>query len=79
MVCAKAIESERLIHKNSSGADCYISTFGGLMYYIKNKGFNKIESRKDLSLIVVKYRNQTFYWSFSFFSQEIQRRECIIV
>jgi mevalonate kinase len=52
-VCAKAVESERLIHNNSSGGDCYISTFGGLIYYSKNKGFKKIESRKDLSLIVV--------------------------
>jgi mevalonate kinase len=52
-VCEKAVESERLVHKNSSGGDCYISTFGGLMYYSKNKGFKKIESRKDLSLIIV--------------------------
>ena len=51
-VCDKAIKSERLIHHNSSGADCYISTFGGLMYYIKNEGFNKIYSKKDLSLII---------------------------
>ena len=51
-VCDKAIKSERLIHNNSSGADCYISTFGGLMYYIKNTGFNKISCRKDLSLII---------------------------
>jgi mevalonate kinase len=51
-VCDKAIKSERLIHNNSSGADCYISTFGGLMYYIKNTGFNKIYCRKDLSLII---------------------------
>jgi mevalonate kinase len=51
-VCDKAIKSERLIHNNSSGADCYISTFGGLMYYTKNAGFNKIYCRKDLSLII---------------------------
>ena len=52
-VCARAIESERLVHKDSSGGDCYISTFGGLMYYIKEEEFKKIESEKDLSLIVV--------------------------
>jgi mevalonate kinase len=51
-VCDKAIKSERLIHNNSSGADCYISTFGGLMYYIKNTRFNTIYSRKALSLII---------------------------
>jgi mevalonate kinase len=51
-VCDKAIKSERLIHNNSSGADCYISTFGGLIYYIKNTGFNKIYCKKDLSLLI---------------------------
>jgi mevalonate kinase len=51
-VCDKAIRSERLIHNNSSGADCYISTFGGLIYYIKNEGFRRIHCRKDLSLII---------------------------
>ncbi|HKG41260.1 MAG TPA: mevalonate kinase [Nitrososphaeraceae archaeon] len=51
-VCDKAIKSERLIHNSSSGADCYISTFGGLMYYKKNEGFNKIYNKKDLSLII---------------------------
>lgn len=51
-VCDKAIKSERLIHNNSSGADCYISTFGGLMYYIKNTSLNRIYCRKDLSLII---------------------------
>jgi mevalonate kinase len=49
-ICAKASESERLIHKDSSGADCNISTFGGLMYFIKSKGFKKIHSKKELSL-----------------------------
>ena len=51
-VCDKAIKSERLIHNNSSGADCFISTFGGLRYYTKKTGFNKIYCRKDLSLII---------------------------
>jgi len=49
-IYAKAAESERLIHKDSSGADCNISTFGGLMYFIKGKGFKKIHSKKELSL-----------------------------
>ena len=52
-ICAKAVECERLVHKNSSGADCYISVFGGLMYYIRNKGFKKIRSKKDLTLAIV--------------------------
>jgi mevalonate kinase len=51
-----AAESERVIHQNSSGADCYVSTFGGLIYYIKNKALNKIKSPKKLSLIIVNTR-----------------------
>lgn len=49
-ISEKAVEAERLIHKNSSGADCHISTFGGLMYFVKNEGFRKIYSKKQLSL-----------------------------
>jgi mevalonate kinase len=52
-ICVKAVECERLVHKNSSGADCYISVFGGLMYYMRNEGFKKIKSKKDLTLIIV--------------------------
>ncbi len=52
-VCELAIESERLIHKNSSGADCYISTFGGLIHYSKTKGFKEIiRSKGELVLVV---------------------------
>jgi mevalonate kinase len=52
-VCKLAIESERLIHKRTSGADCYVSTFGGLMqYYGKSKSFKNIETKESLSLVV---------------------------
>lgn len=52
-VCELAIKSERLIHKRSSGADCYVSTFGGLMqYYGKSKSFKNIETKGSLSLVV---------------------------
>ena len=38
--CKTRLQStQRLIHKDSSGADCFISTFGGLRYYMKEKGF----------------------------------------
>lgn len=50
-VCEQAIESERIIHRNSSGADCYISTFGGLILYSKSEGFKKIES-EGLPLVI---------------------------
>jgi len=52
-ICAKAIESERLIHKDSSGADCHVSTFGGLMYFVKNEGFKRIDSKIRLPLRVL--------------------------
>ncbi|HET7147672.1 MAG TPA: mevalonate kinase [Candidatus Nitrosopolaris sp.] len=52
-VCAKAAESERLIHKDSSGADCNISTFGGMMYFVKSEGFRNIYSKKELSLVII--------------------------
>ena len=55
-ICVKAVECERLVHKNSSGADCYISVFGGLMYYIKDEGFKKIKSKNDSTLIIVNTR-----------------------
>jgi len=52
-VCELAIESERQIHKRTSGADCYISTFGGLIQYCgKSKNFKSIETKGSLSLIV---------------------------
>ncbi|HEX2614132.1 MAG TPA: mevalonate kinase [Nitrososphaera sp.] len=51
-ICKQAIESERIIHKNSSGADCYVSTFGGLIHYSKPEGFTKIESKSPLSIVI---------------------------
>lgn len=51
-VCDLAIESERMIHVNSSGADCYVSTFGGMIQYSKVKGFKKVRSKGTLILVV---------------------------
>ncbi len=51
-ICELAIKSERLIHKNSSGADCYVSTFGGLIYYSKARGFKEIKSKGALALVI---------------------------
>jgi mevalonate kinase len=52
-VCELAIQSERLIHRRTSGADCYVSTFGGLMqYYSKSKSFKNIQTKGLLSLVV---------------------------
>jgi mevalonate kinase len=53
-ICNLAIESESLIHKRTSGADCYVSTFGGLIqyHYSKSKGFKKLEAKQSLPLVV---------------------------
>ena len=52
-ICKLAIESERRIHKRTSGADCYVSTFGGLIkYHSKSKVFKKLEAKGSLWLVV---------------------------
>jgi len=48
-----AIEAEKTIFKNTSGADCTVCTFGGLMEYDKEKGFSQIESKSNFHLIIV--------------------------
>lgn len=51
-ICESAIEAERIIHKNSSGADCYVSTFGGLIHYSRGGGFKKVDSKSKLPLVI---------------------------
>ena len=50
-ICAMAIESERIIHRNSSGADCYVSAFGGLIDYSRAK-FKKVQAKGPLGLVI---------------------------
>lgn len=47
-----AIETEKIIHRNSSGADCVISTYGGLMYYQKNSNVRQLKYSKKLNFII---------------------------
>jgi mevalonate kinase len=52
-ICNLAIQSESIIHKRTSGADCHISTFGGMIqYYSKSKSFKQVEKKGSLSLVV---------------------------
>ena len=51
-ICKKAALIERTIHKNSSGADCHVSTFGGIVYYNHKNGFRKIQSKRNFSFAV---------------------------
>lgn len=43
---------EQNIHKNSSGVDCYVCTFGGIMNYEPNKGFSNIRPKKKFTLLI---------------------------
>ncbi len=47
-----AIEAERTIFENTSGADCSVCTFGGLMQYNVKNGFKKINSSADFCLVI---------------------------
>lgn len=47
-----AIEAERTIFENTSGADCSVCTYGGLMQYDIKTGFKKINSKADFNLII---------------------------
>jgi mevalonate kinase len=48
-----AIEAEKTIFKNTSGADCTVCTYGGIMEYDKNHGFKKIEYEPNFQLIII--------------------------
>ena len=47
-----AIEAEKTIFENTSGADCTVCTFGGLMEYDRQNGFSKIESEPNFHLVI---------------------------
>jgi len=51
-ILALAIEAEKTIFKNTSGADCTVCTYGGIMEYDKKNGFNKIESEPNFHLVI---------------------------
>ncbi|MGI0028049.1 MAG: mevalonate kinase [Nitrosopumilaceae archaeon] len=47
-----AIQAERTIFEQNSGADSSVSTFGGLVSYDLKNGFGDIASRNDLTFII---------------------------
>ncbi len=47
-----AIKAEKTIFENTSGADCTVCTYGGIMAYQKNKGFEKIEYKPEFQLVI---------------------------
>ena len=51
-ILKRAIEAERTIFKNTSGADCTVCTYGGIIEYDKNSGFKKIEDKPNFQLVI---------------------------
>ncbi len=47
-----AIAAEKTIFPNTSGADCTVCTYGGIMEYDKKNGFTKIKSEPDFHLVI---------------------------
>ena len=51
-VLKRAIQAERTIFEKSSGADSSVSTFGGLMSYDQENGFQNISIKNELNFII---------------------------
>ena len=51
-ILSLAIEAEKTIFENTSGADCTVCTYGGIMNYDKENGFHKIESEPNFHLVI---------------------------
>ena len=47
-----AIEAEKTLFPNTSGADCTVCTFGGIIQYDKQTGHSKIESEPRFHLVI---------------------------
>ena len=47
-----AIEAEKTMFPNTSGADCTVCTFGGIMQYDKQTGHSKIDSEPRFHLVI---------------------------
>ena len=51
-ILSLAIDAERTIFENTSGADCTVCTFGGLMEYTKEEGFTSIDTKSNFHLVI---------------------------
>ncbi len=47
-----AIEAEKTIFENTSGADCTVCTYGGIMEFDKENGFNIMKSKPNFHLVI---------------------------
>ena len=48
-----SIQAEKTIFPNSSGADCTVSVYGGIIEYQKEKGFSKISMENELNFLII--------------------------
>lgn len=72
-----AIEAEKTIFKNTSGADCTVCTYGGIMEYDKQNGFRKIESEPNFDLVIansnIEHSTESIVSQVSEFKEKIKR------
>jgi len=73
-ILKRAIEAERTIFENTSGADCTVCTYGGVMEYDKNKGFKKIQDEPNFQLIIVNSNIEHSTQSMVFKVKEFENR-----
>jgi mevalonate kinase len=48
-----AIQAEKTIFPNSSGADCTVSVYGGIIEYQREKGFSKINTENEFNFLII--------------------------
>jgi len=48
-----AIAAEKTIFPKTSGADCTVSVYGGIIEYQKEKGFSKIETENEFNFLII--------------------------
>ena len=48
-----AIEAEKTIFQNTSGADCTVCTYGGIIEYNRKNGLTEIKSKPNFYLVIV--------------------------
>jgi len=73
-ILKRAIEAERTIFENTSGADCTVCTYGGVMEYDKNRGFKKIEDEPNFQLVIVNSNIEHSTQSMVFKVKEFENR-----
>ncbi|MCH8914578.1 MAG: mevalonate kinase [Thaumarchaeota archaeon] len=71
-----AITAEKTIFQNTSGADCTVCTYGGIIVYDKKNGFAKIKSEPDFHLVIansnIKHSTESVVAEVKQFKEENQ-------